>query len=245
MIRQPLRREKQIANTVNETIYHDLDFADQVANTLGYTRLKSQQKDQIETEKRDKRIAEEDKQLLTALKELDIMPFTKVSIAKYKKMRVRQATPRVNKIFDWAIALLVISGTIAATSLLTGMIMHAMHMEAAQTAFIGCLMAIPAVICIIVGCCVENDVQNIEKRWETYGFPNYDKDIPEFVLQSALDIKEKCPDLDLQFRIEELRLIHLPRPRIPDPFLVVNVAYGPWRYIEVWNEPGFKAERMV
>lgn len=68
--------------------------------------------------------------------------------------------------------------------------------------------------------------------------------IPEFALQTAIDIKTKFPDAELF--VEELvpdRTVfdHL----MLDPFLVLRLPDGQHLHLEVWSEPGFKQVRTV
>lgn len=71
----------------------------------------------------------------------------------------------------------------------------------------------------------------------------YTQPVPEFALQTACDLKEKLPHLE--FFVEEL-VRKTERTRKPmDPFLVVRDSSGTNYYLEVWNEPGYKHERMV
>lgn len=82
----------------------------------------------------------------------------------------------------------------------------------------------------------QKEVQSKNKyarvTWEAYNLVGYEKPVPEFVLNKALEIKEEVPDVE--FMIEELT-IH------PDPFLVA--VLGKERYhVEVWDEPKFEAK---
>jgi hypothetical protein len=73
--------------------------------------------------------------------------------------------------------------------------------------------------------------------WDRYSISAYGKPIPEFALQSAIDLKKQCPEAN--FFIEEMVAKRVPRA---DPFLVM-VFRGESFYLEVWNEPGFKGQR--
>jgi hypothetical protein len=72
-------------------------------------------------------------------------------------------------------------------------------------------------------------------EWEVVCIKGYHLPIPEFALQTAIDVKTACPEVALF--IEELRTTK-------DPFLVAKLG-GETYYLEVWNEPGFKQERVV
>lgn len=58
------------------------------------------------------------------------------------------------------------------------------------------------------------------------------REIPEFALQTAVDIKTHCPGVHLY--VEEAFI----EERVVDPFLVA-IDHGEKFYLEVWNEPGF------
>lgn len=78
------------------------------------------------------------------------------------------------------------------------------------------------------------------RLWASDSLPEYRQPVPEFVLQSALDIKARCPQAE--FFVEQLLVESRPR----DPFLVVYVPESVTRYyIEVWNEPSFKQRRVL
>lgn len=76
-------------------------------------------------------------------------------------------------------------------------------------------------------------------QWNKTPIYKYPEFIPEFAVQTAVDLKEKCPEA--YFYIEELRIEGYP---ILDPFLVVK--HGDLEYhLEVWNEPCFKDKRQA
>ena len=72
--------------------------------------------------------------------------------------------------------------------------------------------------------------------WILIPVNRYKKRIPEFVLQTAIDVKS-------QFRCVELFVEELQNN--PDPFLVLRLPNGKFLYLEVWNEPGFKKIREI
>lgn len=72
-------------------------------------------------------------------------------------------------------------------------------------------------------------------EWKLKRISEYDKPVPEFVLRTAVDVKTLCPGAELW--IEEMTLSR-------DPFLVASHGSATY-YLEVWNEPGFKHERVV
>lgn len=66
--------------------------------------------------------------------------------------------------------------------------------------------------------------------WVRTGLKSYEQEIPEFVLNKAVQIKKELPDVNLYVE----HLVHK-----PDPFLVA-VLDGEEFYVEVWEEPGFE-----
>ncbi len=69
--------------------------------------------------------------------------------------------------------------------------------------------------------------------WDVHTLSAYDKPVPEFVLNKALQIKEVIPNV--QFAVEELN----ERASDPDPFLIAFTNTERY-YVEVWNEPEFE-----
>lgn len=75
--------------------------------------------------------------------------------------------------------------------------------------------------------------------WNRTKIEEYKLPVPEFVLNKAVQIKEKCPEAE--FYIQHLE-------DHPDPFLVVEIpkaGYGHKEryFVEVWDEPKFEASR--
>lgn len=89
------------------------------------------------------------------------------------------------------------------------------------------LVAIPTAMFFLFKACI----------WEVTPIAHYRQAVPDFALQTALDLKAKLPEVELFIESFEKRKVH-------DPFLVA-VYGGKWYYLEVWNEPGFKQQREV
>jgi hypothetical protein len=75
-------------------------------------------------------------------------------------------------------------------------------------------------------------------NWRTTEISEYEKPIPQFVLNKAIEIKQACPEAT--FKVEWLE-------ENPDPFLHVQLLKDGSKYsveeeyvIEVWNEPKFE-----
>lgn len=71
-------------------------------------------------------------------------------------------------------------------------------------------------------------------QWEKFSIQRYDKPIPEFVLNKAIEIRERIPLV--QFEVEELT----ENPVNNDPFLIARLGAESY-YIEVWHEPSFES----
>jgi hypothetical protein len=76
-------------------------------------------------------------------------------------------------------------------------------------------------------------------RWRATPISAYKKPIPEFVLNKAVQIAEKCPKAE--FTIEELQVERYQRIQrtLPDPFLVAKLGSESF-FVEVWDEPLFE-----
>lgn len=67
-------------------------------------------------------------------------------------------------------------------------------------------------------------------RWEERELSSYEEPIPEFVLNKAIQIKERLPEVT--FEVEHLN-------ESPDPFLKAKLNDEEY-YIEAWEEPSFE-----
>lgn len=75
--------------------------------------------------------------------------------------------------------------------------------------------------------------------WKEIPLDKYQKPVPMFVLNKAVQIAETLPTAE--FTIEELSVTRSRIQLDPDPFLIVS--YGDERYyVEVWDEPSFEAK---
>ena len=79
---------------------------------------------------------------------------------------------------------------------------------------------------------IRGTVVGKEAAWEAIAISRYNRPIPEFVLNKAVQIKERLPEAE--FFVEELNV-----KRIPDPFLVVQFGLERY-YVEVWDEAKFE-----
>ena len=79
-------------------------------------------------------------------------------------------------------------------------------------------------------------------KWRRITLSSYGKPVPEFALQTAVDIAEHTGTSEVDFYIDQLVV----NERTLDPFLVVRCKKDTTDYyLEVWNEPKFKQEREI
>jgi hypothetical protein len=76
-----------------------------------------------------------------------------------------------------------------------------------------------------------------QAEWVKIAISEYKKPVPEFALQTAVNLNAICPRVSLS--VEEMQ-----KTEDKDPFLVASLD-GASYYLEVWNEPGFKQERVA
>ncbi len=149
---------------------------------------------------------------------LDIKPFKKELVEKYKnKMEVGYRN-------------LFISGVVL--SVLSGLVSIMLGMFYGNAWFL-----VGLVLSIIVGNICGNFI-SYNKEWEKIVINNFTSPIPEFALQTALDINTELPYCIIY--IDSL----FQKAKPLDPFLVVKYGDEDY-YLEVWNEPKFNQKREV
>jgi len=194
------------------------------------------------------------------LEQLDVRPFDPRSVVKYKRQQAAKAAGhklrfavRVEPILAWfGLALLVMA---AGCGIACG-ITSACHCYYASTTlgylaaiagltFVGTLLGMGIAIWTGYITPGPSPARDIWPVWKQQKIKHYDAPIPEYVLQTAVDIKRECPNARL--RIDRLTVPKAPR-LILDPFLVLQLPVADSDlqqdvYLEVWEEPDFKAER--
>ncbi len=78
--------------------------------------------------------------------------------------------------------------------------------------------------------------------WHSWHLNGYIREIPEFVLETAVEVKQRCPKV--VFYIEEFFVIDKIEKKLVDPFLIAELGNEKY-YLEVWDEPTFKGQRKV
>lgn len=209
------------------------ELAVKAAKFLGYRQLKDQLSDLKES-------AQNRLSLKSAIHALDLKVYSVASVDEYKNEMVGRATPTTTKVVEVVLSLILCLFGIALVAFVMGLI-----------ACVGCglftagvpfwlkastvaALIVAAVTFLTFGFSSDTAVY---AEWVSIPIKDYTEAIPEFALQTAVDLKEKCSEAE--FFIEELQL----KKRPLDPFLVVCDASGNKYYLEVWNEPGFTQKR--
>jgi len=196
------------------------EFANRVNDVLGYTPMQS--------------IIDKVDSCENVMRDLQIEPYDPQTVAEYKKAKEKEiARSDVGNIFMTllfsAIAGVVISGIIGTVIATIGYFISGNYNP---VWYLACMaIAIPTIF--ISGRRNGEVFSDLRFDWHRTSLCLYHLPIPEFVLQTALDLKERCPDLEMM--VEELRVLHYQ----PDPFLVGVDKRSNEYYLEVWNEPGF------
>lgn len=166
-----------------------------------------------------------------------VLPFTQESVRKYKS--------RVDTLPFWFAATLTATIVYCVASvglLLTGLIMSEPNCGLAWT-----LMSLAYTGMWVYVRHLYPEVP-IAKFWETqlswneHSLSHYSGAVPEFVLQTAIHVKDTLSEHRCEFQIERIEANRRPKT---DPFLRVNIDGSDWLYLEVWNEPKFTQTREV
>ncbi len=219
-----LQREKPV---LDDFTSEDLlgDELDTQAKSVGYHRL---------YEERQK--VRNRHSLLQTLTRLDTLPFTDGSVERYKAASEVQPDMRVvmSTIAVFFISLLLSLGAlpVLVVSALFGF---------ATVAFYSAIVFLANVAALFLSCYVILRIDN-EKTWKLHPLSEYGEPVPEFALQTAVDIKKEFPDAEFYVCALEVNRV------IDDPFLVLRTRFGDEErdyYLEVWNESQFEGERQV
>ncbi len=159
------------------------------------------------------------------LNELDIKPFTNESVAKYKAQQISNKEPK------WLQRLVALE-LIAFIAL---------------GIYIGWPHGLWMILAAFIGFMITMAITDAIWEWSGWGWISLAvKDetsrIPEFALQTAMDVRDRLAAESIPALIGVETLI---RQQVrADPFLFVEVDGQRW-YLEVWNEPSFKAKREL
>ncbi len=179
------------------------------------------------------------RKFVDVLTELDMSPFSAESVAKYKKVALKDA--RKNRTKFWERNIYVIESVFNALLYvllvsLAGCIMGPVigsFWGVGGAVFAVCVKTCILMIVAIVGLAVLfGDINDLE--WQKAAIANYQGEIPEFVLRKAIQIKQGVPGVE--FFVEHIG-------KKEDPFLLARYQ-GKEYYIEVWDEPKFESQLL-
>jgi len=165
--------------------------------------------------------------LLKVLQELDVMPFSNRSVTRYKNLMILKQHIK-------CIVAITVPTALALTVLIYGCV--------AGSTLIALSFIVPIVVAIVAG--VSSYGRRTSFEWRTVMLCNYMSPVPDFALQTVVDVTEKLAaekGARPTWHIDYLDRVVSPHP---DPFLVVGYD-GFLYYLEVWNEPKFKQKRTV
>lgn len=208
-------------------------LAQKASLKLGYCLLEETVGDsvavQIQREFEEKtRIGKENNELINALLKLDIVPFSKDSVELYKTQAVKDARKvlvKLNPIKETMPMVLVLILMLSLGSIIVLGILNILGFISNSPVLIALATFVGSTVGFVFSI---NSLKTFE--WTNTEIKHYQQPIPEFVLNKALQIKEKVPNA--QFFIEHLEEKY-------DPFL--KVKHGNLDlYIEVWDEPKFE-----
>ena len=223
---------------VNSSPFNELDDCEELAveaeKRLGYNALLWHLKNNRETAQK----TEQGKELKEALIKLQIEPFSESTVAIYKEKMARQIAPGavVLERLDNAVIICFLFGLlISMVSLVTGAAFSIFWTPQNWMWYTFAVSLLITMISFIASYLTGNKA--VFGEWVKVPLHQYKLLVPEFALQTALDIKKEYSDVKLY--VEELRLEKVKL----DPFLVAEDPEGNQYYLEVWNEPGFKQKR--
>ena len=184
-----------------------------------------------------------------AMRTLDIRPFCQKDVDRYKAKMVRRHMLMKSRasLFVWKAR--EVFFLVFACAFVISIVVHPLayflgwHASWALLSIGGSFSGL--VMSLIFGVMVQHiladklgNITLLLPKWEVESLQDYKSAVPEFVLQSAIDLKKACPEV--RFFVESLQWQKVTL----DPFLVVE--YADLRYhIEVWNEPGFQQKRLM
>lgn len=224
------------------------ELAERAEKEFGYSVLKREiEQDRMKViNTRDQILAE--REVLQILSEIgpDAIPFDPASVKKYQEDMVMRDKPlfyrlgltnhkklgMLSQIAAAAIVILLLATVIAAT-------VNAFRSNWFWAFWTLAGGLISVIVLIVCGVSIFTSESYKEPgRWECKPLREYTDPVPEFVLGTALCVKEKLSEAE--FQVEHF----IAGKRKLDPFLTMTVGELHY-YLEVWNEPDFKAKRLV
>jgi hypothetical protein len=174
------------------------------------------------------------KSLRRTLIDLDVRPFTRASVEAYKRSCELAGSRRLA---EAALAGLVVGMLMSLVSLLV--LVFSALLGFASVAFYAALVFLAGTTAA-VACGMMESRYSRERTWTMRELSLYAEPIPQFALQTAVDVKKAHPEVEFYVcTLEENRVV-------VDPFLVMRSRAGDEvreYYLEVWNESKFRGRR--
>lgn len=205
-----------------------------------------------------------------ALNKLDLHPFSSRSVDRYKNLMIRKAEKSGSNNF---VLMMHDSGAGENLAWIAGLAATAIsvitfirigtcfswlqdHQRTADWSHLGAVtQSLPILALIAWGVFIlfmyARHKTAIERQasWQRRDLPYYQKPIPDYALETAIQLKKELPAAT--FQVDELSVettsvrtrYRPPAPRVFDPFLVMTYK-GHDVYMEVWNEERFDGKRI-
>lgn len=235
LVREPLSFEEDQHEL--DQLYTFDELATVAAETLGYRTLL----DQLPQLKKD---TKRRTSLKKAMVELSIQPFNAESVERYQSKKARHATPLTTRVVEGMLMIVALlccgAAAIFFISLIACIICgisESLTVPNWLWVTMWTSLGTATATCAGIGTADGSEKKFIYAKWTSVPISEYAHPIPEFALQTAVDLKAKCPMA--KFFIDELQF----EERTLDPFLVVCDSNDRKYYLEVWNEPGFIQKR--
>lgn len=171
--------------------------------------------------------------LYKCFNELDIRPFTERSVANYKYY-----TTEFYKNLDSVLAIsCLIAGFAAAAFTVASFVFSiANFFGYCEPQYWPSFAS--TILWSIVGIGLLGHLWTSKTRhWQQTSFESYQDQMPEYALQTAVDVKKHLPMATIC--VDRLIISDM----VIDPFLVVRYKARDY-YVEVWNEPKYKQQRV-
>ena len=200
------------------------ELAREANERLGYDRLVKMKSD-----------AAKEQAAFEALRKADVQPFTDESVRRYKRRRVLLMNlrwffvPLLSYIVSALCVVVAISALIAIAEGSVDKPLKAL------------VVTVPLAIGAFWFALRHGEPQLFS--WSLHSMHGASP-IPEFALQTAVDVHKLLRDAGVPGTAIGFITDELHASKASDPFLVLNL-YGKSLYLEVWNEPTFRQERIA
>lgn len=218
-----------------------VELAERAAEELGYDVLKKkiEERDLVEQK------SSTECQVLQTLSEVgpDAVPYKPELVEKYKDEMVRMDMPFLLRHRNWKAPERLVTffaGALVVSIIvsLTGMAIQVFSYQWFALLLCGIAGLLNTAICFIAFNLTVDTIEYKPIGWNRHIISEYPEQIPEFVLETALSVKERLPEAE--FCIDSF----VKNEGVGCPFLVMCYQRDEY-YLEVWNEPKFKAQRLA